>query len=169
MLRVSISGAHSVGKSTLAKHLINHYSSQYKVVEIREVARQLIQSGFKMSQHITEYGIINYINRYLKLERNLIGDILISDRSLIDLLAYIKANKAKKIRNEFISLVEEAVYLESKQYDLYIYIPIEIPFEEDGIRPSDLYYRELVDNKIRELLDTYKTNWIKINGSEVKD
>ena len=64
MFRVSISGAHSVGKSTLAKKMTDYYAQSHNVYEITEVARHLIQSGFKMSQDITEYGIINYLNEY---------------------------------------------------------------------------------------------------------
>jgi len=165
MLRLSISGAHSVGKSTLAKTLIEHYSKKYIVAEIREVARQLIQSGFRMSQDITEYGIVNYINEYLRLERVLNGDFLISDRSLIDLLSYISVNSSTKVRSNFISLVEEIVYLETAKYDLFVYVPIEIPLEEDGVRPSDLIYREKIDHKIRELLDIYNTSWISVSGT----
>lgn len=165
MIRVSISGSHSVGKTTLAKPIVDYFSAKYTVEEIKEVARYLIKKGFKMSQDITEYGVVHYIHEYLRQERRFAGDILISDRSLIDLLAYISVNESRKIRTTFLSLVEEIVYLESNFFDLYLYIPVEIPLAEDGVRPVDLRYRNLVDEKIQEILVTYDLPWIKVSGS----
>jgi len=165
MIRLSISGSHSVGKTVLAEEIYEYYKDQLNVVRITEIARILINRGFKLNKDITEYGIINYALEYLKKERKSKADIVISDRSIIDLLSYIKVNKSDKIRKPYISLIEEIVYMEKNRFDLYLYLPIEFPLQIDDVRPSDVKYQQKVDDMILKLLSEYNTNWYEIKGS----
>lgn len=162
-MKISISGTHSVGKSTLIRDLC---ATELQFSAVQEVARKMVKEGFKMSTEITEYGVVNYAKRYLEIERNSINDdLVIFDRSLIDLLAYIRVNGDYKIRKPFIDLVYEIVYLESKSFDFYVYIPPEIPFEFDGVRPLDLQYRDKVDKEIYSLLREFDLNYYEITGT----
>ncbi len=163
-ISISISGTHSVGKTTLANQLIESITD-LDVALIPEIARILISKGFLLNQNITEWGIINYVQEYLFHERTVCSDVLISDRSLIDLLAYIKTNNSLKIRPKYIELVEEIVFAESKRFDYYFYIPIEFPLELDNVRPSDVNYQKSVDITLCKLFDIYKINPIVLSGS----
>ena len=110
MLRVSISGTHSVGKTVLANNLSKELSEHCQVALLPEVARILIKRRFKMNQDVTEFGILNYALEYLRVERETRADIVISDRSIIDLLAYITVNQSRKVRKEIISIIGEIVW-----------------------------------------------------------
>jgi nicotinamide riboside kinase len=164
MIRISLTGSHSTGKTTLANLVAEYYAPQLKVERISEVARELIGRRFKMSKDITEYGIINYAYQYLYQERTKKGDLIIADRSIIDMMGYITVNKSPKVRCIYNSLIDEIMFINKSKYDIYFYIPLEIPFVGDGIRPEDDKYREDVDQAILGLLQQYKINYIKIIG-----
>jgi deoxyadenosine/deoxycytidine kinase len=164
MYRISISGTHSTGKTSLFNSVINHIDIK-QIGCIPEIARILINKGFKLNQDITEYGIINYITEYLKHERIIQSEIVISDRSLIDLLAYVKTNNSPKIRQKYVHLIEEVVFEESKRFDCYIYIPIEFQLVLDNVRPSDILYQKEVENTYLQLFDYYRITPVVITGT----
>ena len=164
MLKISISGTHSVGKTTLVNSIMNNIMHKnFKIIP--EIARILIGKGFKLNQDITEYGIVNYITDYLFYERTTEADILVSDRSLIDLLAYVKTNNSFKIRNKYVHLIEEVVYEESKRFDFYIYLPIEFNLVKDNVRSEDIVYQKKVDKTIVNLFKQFKIKPYIITGS----
>ncbi|MDL2256643.1 ATP-binding protein [Bacteroidales bacterium OttesenSCG-928-I14] len=165
MKRFSISGTHSVGKTTLADCLFESLRNSVNIKLIPEIARELIARGFLLNQNITEWGIVNYVTEYLYQERNICADIVLSDRSLIDLLAYIKTNKSIKIRKKYIQLVEEVVFEESKRFNHYFYLPIEFPLVLDEVRPSDISYQKEVDNTLKTLFKYYNIQPIIISGN----
>lgn len=148
---ISISGSHSVGKTTLAERLVEDLNSSMRISLIPEAARILIKKHFFMNQHITEWGIVNYLHHYLCHERLCNLGTTISDRSLIDLLSYLIVNKSSKIRNKYIYLVEEIVFEESKRFDYYFYLPIEFPISCDNVRPFEISYQK----KLTKLLYIY--------------
>lgn len=164
MYRISISGTHSTGKTTLLNSVINSIDSKH-IGCIPEIARILISKGFKLNQDITEYGIINYITEYLRYERVIQSDIVVSDRSLIDLLAYVKTNNSPKIRQKYVDLIEEVVFEESKRFNCYIYIPIEFQLVLDNVRPTDISYQKQVDNTFLQLFKFYHINPVIVTGS----
>lgn len=164
MYRISISGTHSTGKTTLVNSLQDSIGEKHLKV-IPEIARFLIDKGFKLNQDITEYGIVNYLTDYLYNERILESEIVISDRSLIDLLAYVKTNNSTKIRCKYVELIEEIVFEESKRFDSYLYIPIEFDLVIDNVRPSDVSYQKQVDNTFIELFKYYNISPITITGN----
>jgi predicted ATPase len=164
MIKISISGTHSVGKTTLSNQIVASIKDS-KVELIPEIARILISKGFLLNQDITEWGIINYVQEYLHHERVTHSDIVLSDRSLIDLLAYIKTNNSFKIRNKYVQLVEEVVYEESKRFNYYIYLPVEFPLVLDNVRPIDIEYQKSVDNTLKELFKHYNIHPIIIMGN----
>jgi predicted ATPase len=165
MMRISISGSHSVGKTTLANQLMEAVQRGYNIKLIPEIARILIAKRFLLNQDITEWGIVTYVQEYLHSERICDADIILSDRSLIDLLAYIKTNNSPKIRNKFIQLVEEVVFEESKRFDYYFYLPIEFPLILDNVRPIDINYQKEVDHTLAELFKYYSIHPIVITGT----
>ncbi|MCK5168620.1 MAG: AAA family ATPase, partial [Bacteroidales bacterium] len=132
---------------------------------IPEIARLLINRGFKLNQDITEYGIVNYLTEYLFHERTIESNIIISDRSLIDLLAYVKTNNSIKIRKKYVELIEEIVFEESKRFNTYLYIPIEFQLVLDNVRSTDIEYQKQVDNTFIQLFKYYNITPNTITGN----
>ncbi len=164
MTKISISGTHSVGKTTLAEALHAQFASRLNTRLVPEAARVLASRGFRMNHGITEYGAINYLLTYLKNDRANEIDLLISDRSSLDLLAYILVNNSPKIRGGVVDLIREVVRLEVAHTSAYLYIPVEFPLQIDSLRPESLKYQSDVDRQIKTLLTEYDARWHSITG-----
>lgn len=90
---------------------------------------------------------------------------VLSDRSLVDLLAYIRAINNPTISKDFIGMVEEVVRVESGYFDLYCYLPIEFPLIEDNTRIVDFGYQKQVDNCLKEILEGFGLKHVSLHGS----
>jgi predicted ATPase len=165
MKAIVVTGTHAVGKTVLCKRLIDAVSGSRDAKMIPEMARILIAQGIAMNNKATEFGIVSYIREYLKHWRHVKADLLISDRSVLDLLAYISVSRPMEVREEFISLTEEIVYQEVERVDVYAYVPIEFDMVVDDVRPDDVRYRQTVDDKIRHLLKHFGAKAITVSGS----
>ena len=87
MKHVVVTGSHGVGKSTLAQNLVTVLQPERTVTLVRETARQLVERGFEVNDKMNEEGFVSYITLYLQSFRASKADLVISDRSLFDLLS----------------------------------------------------------------------------------
>lgn len=166
-MKVSITGSHSTGKTTLARAVakILRKRGASSVGLINEVARRVIALGFPLNQDATIHSYLNYIWFQLKEERERVEKYVISDRSLVDLLGYIRTNNDTSIPKYFVSMLEELLWRESAYFDLYCYLPIEFPVQIDHVRPSDVEYHKAVDTSILQILQDYRLPYEHITGS----
>lgn len=166
MKKIVITGTHGVGKTTLVEKLATSLRTKLKVGVIPETARALVAQGIPMNDEVSEFGIACYIVTYLKAQRELPTDLdlAISDRSLFDLFVYITDKRPEKVRYEFVQLVEELVFEEMKNVELFVYIPIEFEMESDGVRPFDLDYQKRIDSKVKTQLETFGARTITSSG-----
>lgn len=164
-LNIAVCGSFSVGKTTTVNDLYKILDSTFSVSIGKEVAMSLIAKGFLMSKDITEYGIVNYAKQDLYNIRNREGNIYLSDRSLLDLYAYLIVNNSIKIRKSYVDLIYEMLLLESNLFNFYVYIPIETPIEEGNERPIDTEYRTQIDIQIVDVLERIGCDYIAVKGS----
>jgi hypothetical protein len=104
-------------------------------------------------------GLLGFLSAQLGAEHRVRAnaELVISDRTCIDSLAYCRANRMFGIRNGvplYVQRALEAVALrESSFYDLHVYFPIEFEAAPDPVRPPAGEYRQTVDRLIREFLE----------------
>jgi len=169
MLNIALVGSHSTGKTTLVSLLQQCFAAKFYCIS--EVARSIISQGFPLGQDANVDSYINYVNEQLKAEKKsqeVNYDVLISDRTILDTVAYAEANRTLPrpfIPIYLIEMLENVWLLEKDFYDIYVYLPIEFEMELDGIRPADKEYRHLVDRKILELLHKNNIDYITLSGS----
>lgn len=108
---------------------------------------------------------MTYIKMQLEAERNAKAEVVISDRSLLDLLAYVRTNADSRIPSSFVSTLEEIVHLESLYFDLYCYVPIEFGLIVDEVRPADESYQRAIDETFRRLLGEFQLPHKEIRGT----
>ena len=163
-MRVSISGSHSTGKSTLAEMCYNTLHRMYpgNVAIIREVAREVAKEGYPIVKSVTHDSYYRGIFKQLNYERMTCGKFIICDRSMIDYLAYLKVNCNS---NLFIQMVEEIVWLESKYFDRYIFLPIEFNVIDDSVRDTDEVNRKAIEDEIIALFKYFNIKAIKVSGN----
>lgn len=171
MKRIAIEGTHGVGKTTLARCLINSFKD-LSVTLNSQIARSLIENGYPLGKEATAASYVQYIIAQLRAEEQAKEcDLFISDRTLLDPLAYAMVNQeslGSDVPDSIIELLKSAWLLELRQYDLYVFVPIEFAAQADGVRPEGEPYRKEVEKQMLSLLNSNNLNYITVSGSIAK-
>ena len=152
-MNIYFSGSHGTGKTTLVENLY----TPLNLIKIKEIFRSVMDAGvykqgtLEIQQNVASvmYGIST------QLQQN-----FISDRSLIDVMAY------SELQNFATDDIE--IYLKNLNYyknDLIIFTPIEFPLVKDGVRFEGKEFQQQVEDKILEILARYKINYKVVSGS----
>lgn len=176
-MRIAVSGAHSLGKSTIVNDWVSAYpdfnreEEPYRVlglngpyqINFREKSTRL-QNGIQLFYNISR------VLRYADPTRN-----VIFDRGPIDYIAYSQytANqRTTDIDDSFIESMLPAVRESLEQLDVIAFVPKSekwaVEMEDDGIRPVDHAYRDDVDTIFKEIYREGRYNILsKINPPRV--
>ena len=93
-------------------------------------------------------------------------DKFISDRCLLDVLAYTKADHIRGTVNDAtLDFIEKLVERDIKSYDAIFLIEPEFELEENGIRPSGEEFQEEIRAIIDEYLTKFNMTYHKLSGS----
>ena len=168
-------GTQGVGKTTILNEVIKEYKD---MDVITNVVRNLYNNGDikinkkgngKTQQLIYDtlkHKCIDYLYNSSYEDFN---TGCICDRSLVDVVAYTKYlyERGKASLNSYNEqlkdLKEWAIY---HRYGCkYIYIPIEFPAVEDGVRDIDEEYRKEIDENIKWLLRECNIDYYILEGS----
>ena len=89
---------------------------------------------------------------------------IVTDRTIIDVMAF--TNKARKVSyidgDAFEIYAKRFLY----QYDYIFYVsPEGVNMEDNGVRETDLEYRNDIDQEIQKLLHKHRPIWYTISGS----
>ena len=161
MNKIVFTGTHSTGKTTLLKEFVG---KNYNI--ITEVVRELAKTGIKINKDGDYLGQTIIFNKYL--EKLLCADNFISDRCLVDVLAYTKylvdAGKVDKelYDNQLKSFI---MFNETCPDVMYCYFPIEFDMVEDGVRVQDDNFRKEIDKNIMYILNSTGTKYVTIKGT----
>lgn len=158
-MRIAITGAQGVGKTTLARQIKEVYPD-FEILP--EAARLAQEAGHNLDHGATVETELWLIAKQIELESA--SEKWVADRCGIDLLAYIH-----HLFSQEKSLIGHAVEMLTprfKHYDLVLYLPSgEFPIEDDGVRTTDMKFQQAVDQRIRDVLEAHKIPFIKIVGS----
>jgi hypothetical protein len=150
-MRVAITGAHGVGKSTLAGRI----SHALDTPELPTPGRTLASEGLPINEEATVSSqAIAWLMQF-RFERE--SPAWVSSRSLIDVWAYAALAGGRGVSGT----VERALLRELEgatrialgaAYDTLIYVPPMIALVSDGVRVSTSSFQAAVDTLIREAL-----------------
>ncbi len=147
MEKICIIGSQGSGKTTLAYRLahdmkINHYD----VSILAEVARSC---PLPINEEVSDEAQFWIFGKQMTREQSMKGEILISDRSLLDPLVY-GIRKNPDLFTQLIPFVKDYM----KTYKHIIYLP---PRDEylidDGIRSPNKEFRDEIDTIMKTLID----------------
>lgn len=168
-MNIALSGAHGVGKTTLGRGLYQYYHSKYKTYLNAGIARKIIAQGYALGADATIDSYVEYIIEHLSaLSQAKEYDLYLSDRSLLDAYAYALNNYRNGrflITARQLELLHQVWELEREKYDLYLYLPVQFPLEQDGVRPTDEEYQNQISQTIFELLQQYHLTYLKLEGN----
>jgi nicotinamide riboside kinase len=160
-MRIGLAGTMSVGKTTLAKALGE--IDQFKDYNVQtERSKYLRDLGIPLNTDSTLPGQFVFL---AERATELLYTNIITDRTIWDVCAFTLG--AKSI-DEFDkrTFVEAAMMLRN-QYDLVVYVsPNGVEVEDNGVRTTDLDYRNKIDNVIKLSLEEFKpSKLITVEGT----
>jgi len=163
--RIVITGSHSTWKSTILTEL-KKVLKNYEFID--EVARSEIKKTWKNPQDMTdteyEYFQRKVLAEQIRQEslKTIKWDSFISDRSVLDVLAY-----SENLEEETYDILYKRVkeYLEHIPYSTVYYIPIEFKLEDDWLRFIWDEFQQVIDDRILRLLKEFKINYITLTGT----
>ena len=160
-MKIGLTGTMSVGKSTLAKALGE--LEQFKGYSVQtERSKYLRDMGISLNTDSTLKGqLVFAAERSIELMQ----PNIITDRTVYDVCAFTLS--AKSIGWYEKRYFTEVLMALRTEYDAIIYVsPEGISIEDNGVRETDVKYREQIDITIREMLVEFKPKkLITVSGS----
>jgi len=162
-MKIGLCGTMSVGKTTLVNRLKE--LKQFKSFEFAtERSKYLMNLGIPLNTDSTLKGQTVFLAERVA---ELMKENIITDRTIIDVIAF--TNLAKSIDFKDKEYFEDYACLFVGEYDYIFYIsPDGLPIEDNGVRETDEYYRDIIDFSITTLIKKYSymvDNIITIKGS----
>jgi hypothetical protein len=150
-MRIGLAGTMSVGKTTLAKALGE--IDQFKDYNVQtERSKYLRDLGIPLNTDSTLPGQFVFL---AERATELLYPNIITDRTIWDVCAFtLGAQSIGEFDKR--SFVEAAMTLRNN-YDLVVYVsPIGVEVEDNGVRTTDLDYRNKIDTVIKLSLEEFK-------------
>jgi GTPase SAR1 family protein len=150
-MKIGLCGTMSVGKTTLVNALkeLPEFADYNFATERSKYLRDL---GIPLNTDSTLKGQFVFLAERCA---ELMNENIITDRTVIDVMAFTKA--AKSIEYYEAEAFCDAAYKLVEEYDYVFYVsPEGVDMEDNGVRETDLKYRETIDNIIKLLL--YRSN-----------
>jgi nicotinamide riboside kinase len=159
-MKIGFCGTMSVGKTTLVNELA-------KLLEFKNYT-----SRTERSKHLRDLGIPLNMDSTLKgqlvfaAERasELLCSKILTDRTIIDVMAFCELSESMT--------ANEAFYLNSAlghlidDYDYLFYVsPVGVKMEDNGVRETDIKYRDEINKKILNILDLRNIKYTTIQGT----
>src|SRR5215210_6845411 len=161
-MKIALTGAHGVGKSTLAMSLQQQLKAKnISVIVTPEVPRMICdlvddKEFFRRSNNTLLKQSLIMVGQLVIEEQNKGYDIQICDRTLFDHWAYSLSMFEDELnKNNLCEVFEKFITDHCFTYDKIFYIPNEIKPIDDGTRESDLAFQANIDLIITQLLNKH--------------
>ena len=159
-MKIGFCGTMSVGKTTLVNAL--RELPEFKDYYFRtERSKHLMDLGIPLNTDSTLKGQLVFAS---ERAAELMQEKIITDRTVIDVMAFCELSKSMKIHEKFYlnatltNLIEE--------YDVLFYVsPEGVEIEDNGVRETDADYRNAIDKQIKSLIQMHRENAITIKGT----
>ena len=149
-MKIGLCGTMSVGKTTLVNELkkLGQFKDYEFATERSEYLRDL---GIPLNTDSTLNGQTIFLAERVA---ELMKENVITDRTILDVIAF--TNLAKSIDFKDKEYFEDYARVFVGQYDYIFYIsPEGTVMEDNGVRETDLEYRDLIDQAIIRAMNTY--------------
>jgi nicotinamide riboside kinase len=152
-MKIAFAGSHGTGKSTMARWLAERL--EYTLVP--DISRELRIIGLypdRNGKKVEHYAYVMW--KQIRLEQT--NDCFIADGALWGTVVYSVIDGVN-----FTDDLEETVSKHAS-YDRIFYMLPDIPLKKDSIRKDNLEYQQEVDEYYRDILDSYRINYIEVGG-----
>ena len=159
-MKIGFCGTMSVGKTTLVNELAK--LPEFKDYTSRtERSKYLMEMGIPLNTDSTLKGQLVFA---AERASELLCDKIITDRTVIDVMAFSALSNSMS-GNESFHLNSALGHL-INDYDYLFYVsPVGVKMEDNGVRETDIRYRENINKKILEILDWRDVKYTTIQGN----
>jgi nicotinamide riboside kinase len=162
-MKLAFTGAQSTGKTTLLKELKRDPDFSLKYDFRDEITRRMQKKGLSINESGNDITQLLIMNSHIK---NSLIDNVIMDRCALDGLVYTDWMYRKgKIQQWVIEYADNVFKMLIDRYDYIFYLVPEFDIEDDGVRSTDIDFR----NEIVILFEQYIKAWnipvIKLTGT----
>ena len=162
-MKIGFCGTMSVGKTTLVNALKE--LPEFKDYIFRtERSKYLMEMGIPLNADSTLKGQLVFA---AERASELLQKNIITDRTIVDVMAFNALSKSMTATESY--FLNHTLEHLINDYDYLFYIsPAGVEVEDNGVRETNSKYRDNINKKILEILDTYSNKYITINGSVEK-
>ena len=147
-MKIAFTGAQSTGKTTLLNKLKSN-TNYYKFTFIDEITRRMTKHGLEINEGGDDMTQLLIMNSHLK---NILKGDVIMDRCALDGVVYTRYLYNKGQVSEWVMDYAEKVFqLIIDNYDYIFYLQPEFDIKDDGVRSTDIDFR----NDIVKLFNNY--------------
>jgi len=150
----------SVGKTTLVNALAE--LPEFKDYHFRtERSKHLMDLGIPLNMDSTLKGQLVFASERAV---ELMQEKIITDRTIIDVMAFCDLSDSMKDHEKF--YLNASLFYLIDEYDILFYVsPEGVEIEDNGIRETNAEYRTAVDEKIKTIIQMYRSNTVTIKGT----
>ncbi|HEY4487500.1 MAG TPA: AAA family ATPase [Candidatus Paceibacterota bacterium] len=170
-VRIAVSGAHGVGKTTFCGDLAEAFKSddqeRHSVEVVTNVGRDLHAMGIPINKGTEESQYPLFLEKHIaNIFKDWQSDFVIYDRTIVDTLAYGIANG--NLDHRWISFLRKTAPHLLEIIDVYFYIPIEFEIEDDGVRATEGEYQADVDKALVDILKECRPDAVTLSGGRAE-
>ncbi len=163
-MKIGFCGTMSVGKTTLVNALKE--LPEFKDYTFRtERSKYLMELGIPLNTDSTTKGQAVFL---AERASELMQENIITDRTIIDVMAFAKASKTMNYHDaeKFCEFAKTMLH----EYDYLFYVsPEGVSMEDNGVRETDLQYRETIDSKIGFQANFFRITSNKLNVTSIQN
>ena len=159
-MKIGFCGTMSVGKTTLVNALKE--LPEFKDYHFRtERSKYLMEMGIPLNTDSTLKGQLVFASERAS---ELMQENIITDRTIVDVMAFSALSQSMTATESyFLNHTLENLIVD---YDYLFYIsPDGVKIEDNGVRETNKIYRDNVNKKILEILDSKTYKYISIGGT----
>jgi len=162
-MKIGITGAQSVGKTTLLNALRSEKLFKNYVV-CDEVTRRVKSYGLPINEDGTD------ITQRLIMNEHIVNVFMYSnmltDRTALDGLVYsLYLYKNNKITANTLKYVRQVYYAVRDSYDYVFYIEPEFEIVDDGVRSNNKQFRDEIAELFESVIEKERLNLHRVKGS----
>ena len=162
-MRIGITGAQSVGKTTLLNALRSEkFFTKYAICD--EVTRRVKSYGLPINEEGTDTTQLLIMNEHIY--NVFMYDNMLTDRTALDGLVYSTyLFKHKNISDKTMGKITDIFHRVWEHYDHVFYIEPEFEIEEDGTRSVNKAFRDEIVDIFEWAIEKKKLSVTRIKGS----
>jgi nicotinamide riboside kinase len=165
-LRLVVLGTHSTGKTSLARELSSELNIPYVEGDIvKKIVRDKFHKKSPLELTLAEYWKMEKHHYTHQLTDATNHSDFVSDGGFILDAVYLAVTFKLHKDPAYSAFANLCVDKTKELYSHIIYLPLEIPLEDDKFRPRDLVYRFDIDKFLVEVLNQNKISYLPARGS----